>query len=420
MTTRKVTTLIVGGGQAGLAMSRALTLRGIDHLILDRERVGHAWRARPWQQLRLQTPNWANALPGADTHDLDPDAFLPARAMAGRLETYAEMIDAPVEEYCDVLAARATGDGFALATNQGPFHARSLVIASGACARPAIPALAGGVPDAIRQIPASAYRRAQDVPEGGVLVVGGSASGVQIASELSAAGHRVTLAAGTHLRLPRRYRGRDIDVWLDAIGSMDERFDAVDDIARVRRTPSPQITGWPVSVDLGALQARGVELVGRLGAIRDGQALFSGGLAHACAAADLKLARLRHRIDTWVQDTAPASGFAAPERLTPEPLVPTPVPANARLGIDLRAGEIQTIVWATGYRPDLSWLDLPVFTRRGELDHQGGVVTGAPGLYALGLPFLRRRRSPLISGVGPDADDLADHLAARLRQSTAA
>ena len=415
MSVRSVTTIIIGGGQAGLAMSRELSQRGIDHLVLERGRVGEAWHSRRWESLRLQTPNGENGLPGQPYDGQDPGGFMPASEFTNRLSDYARAIDAPVVANTRVLGVTRREDGFDLMTDAGPYRSRMLVLATGACAKPVVPALANTAPFCVVHTTPAQYRRPSELPDGGVLVVGASASGVQLAAEIQASGRPVTLAVGNHLRLPRRYRGRDIEWWLDTIGALDERFDDVDDVERARRTPSPQLTGWPHPVDLVALQDRGVAIVGRLMEIRDGRALFSGGLANACAAADLKLARTRTRIDEWVAEHLPSAIIPAPE-----PLVPTPVPAIPRLQLDLRSGEIATVVWATGFRPDHSWLDLPVFDRRGRIDHHGGVVKGVPGLYALGLPFLRRRRSALISGAGPDARDLADHLQQRLGVRAAA
>ncbi len=415
MTVRTVTTVVIGAGQAGLAMSRELSHRHLDHLVLEKGSIGEAWRSARWDSLRLLTPNWANGLPGMPYWGTDPHGYMAGAEHLGRLEAYARMIGAPVEEHTEVLGVRPRETGFELSTSRGPIRCRSLVLATGACARALVPALAEAVPGGIVQTTAAAYKRPADLPEGGVLVVGASASGVQLAREIHASGRPVTLAVGQHLRLPRRYRGRDIEWWLDAIGALDERFDMVDDLERARRTPSPQITGGPSPVDLAALQAEGVEITGRLMEIRDGRALFSGGLAHVCGAADLKLARLCDRIDEWVACHVPSAALTRPER--PQP---APVPAAPRLGIDLRSGEVASVVWATGYRPDHAWLGLPVFDRRGRLAHQGGIVTGMPGLYALGLPFLRRRRSLQISGAGRDARDLADHLERTLRHRAAA
>jgi putative flavoprotein involved in K+ transport len=231
-------------------------------------------------------------------------------------------------------------------------------------------------------------------------VVGASASGMQLSDELHRSGRAVTLAVGEHVRMPRTYRGRDILWWLDASGLLDERYDQVDDLARARNLPSMQLVGSPGrTVDLNALSSAGVRLVGRLAGIRDGVAQFSGSLPNVCALADLKLRRLLDAID--------ARAGTAGERFAPTIVSP------ARLGLDLRSGEIGTIVWATGFRPDLSWLDVPVLDRRGRVVHDGGVMA-CSGLYLIGMPFLRRRKSSLIDGAADDAAELTAHLAGHL------
>jgi putative flavoprotein involved in K+ transport len=266
-----------------------------------------------------------------------------------------------------------------------------------------VPACSSDLPAGIEQISPLAYRNPGQLAEGGVLVVGASATGVQLAAEIRAAGHHVMLAAGEHIRMPRHYRGRDIQWWMDRAGIHDTRIDEVDDMERARRVPSLQLVGSSQTqfVDLNALQDAGVEVVGRLSAIRDGHALFSGALANHCALSDLKMNRLLANLDGWAETNADPLP-------TPERFAPTRVPASPRLSLDLGKGRIRTLVWATGFRPDYSWLHLPVFDAKGRLVQREGLV--APGLYALGLPFLRRRNSALIDGVGADAAHIADHI----------
>jgi putative flavoprotein involved in K+ transport len=291
--------------------------------------------------------------------------------------------------------------GFEVATDQGTWHARTVVLAAGTT-RGHIPAVARRLPG-IYSIPALQYRNPGQLPQGGVLVVGASASGMQIADELQRSGRQVTLAVGEHVRVPRTYRGRDILWWLDAVGILDERWDEVDDVVRARHLPSLQLVGASRTLDLNVLQSSGVRLVGRFAGLRDDIAQFSGSLANVCALADLKLGRLLDSID----DHAGGRG----ER--PEPThVPTPP-----LGLSLRSGEIRSIVWATGFRPDFSWVDLPVFDHRGRLVHDGG-VTRWPGLYVLGLPMLRRRRSTYLDGARWDAADLAAHVTDALKEAS--
>jgi putative flavoprotein involved in K+ transport len=249
------------------------------------------------------------------------------------------------------------------------------------------------------------------LPQGGVLVVGPSATGVQLAAEIHRSGRPVTLSVGEHVRLPRTYRGRDVLWWMDVSGVWNQRFDEVDDLVRARRLPSPQLVGTPerATLDLNALTDMGVAIVGRLAGVRDGRAMFSGGLRNLFALADLKMERLLDTFDEWAR-----VGTCEADVLEPERFEPTRVPASSRLQLDLRSGEIRSIVWATGFRPDYSWLHVPVVDDKGHLRHDGGVVD-APGLYALGLPVLRRRKSTFIHGVEDDAREIVDHLAGYLR-----
>jgi len=259
------------------------------------------------------------------------------------------------------------------------------------------------------------YRNPGRLPDGGVMIVGASASGVQLAREIQAAGRRVVLSVGEHVRMPRTYRGWDIQWWMDAIGAMDARYDAIEDIERARRLPSPQLVGTPerATVDLNSLRKAGVELVGRLVGLRGGKVQFSGSLANHCALADLKMNRLLASIDGWVNANGFAERFAAPHRYEP-----TDVGPETRLSIDLQESRIRTVIWATGYRPDYSWLDLPVLDRKGRIRHDGGVAA-ASGLYVLGLPFMRRRKSSFIDGAGDDAAELAAHLSLTLDRAAA-
>jgi putative flavoprotein involved in K+ transport len=292
-------------------------------------------------------------------------------------------------------------------TTGGEFRCRAVVLASGACNQPSVPRFSDAVPASVEQLTPFHYRDPAKLPDGGVLVVGASATGVQLAAELQRSGRPVTLAVGEHVRLPRTYRGRDVLWWMDVSGVWDQRYDEIDDLTRARRLPSPQLVGTPerATLDLNALAAMGVELVGRWTMVRDGRALFSGGLRNVFSLADLKLRRLLDTFDEWALTSGRDAEFVAPERSAP-----TGVPASTRLQLDLGSGEIRSIVWATGFRPDYGWLDVPALDAKGQLLHEGGVVA-SPGLFALGLPVLRRRRSTFICGIEDDAREVIEHLA---------
>jgi putative flavoprotein involved in K+ transport len=324
---------------------------------------------------------------------------------------FAEVSAAPVRTRTQVTSVTRGDGGYRIETGHGPLSARAVVLASGACNVPVVPAIAAGVPPEIVQVTPFDYGNPDRLPDGGVLVVGASATGVQLAAEIQRSGRPVTLSVGEHVRLPRLYRGRDVLWWMDAAGIWNQRYDEIDDLTRARRLPSPQLVGTPerATLDLNALGDLGVALVGRLSTIRDGRALFSGGLRNVFALADLKLERLLDAFDEWARASGRDADVAPGERFEP-----TRVPASPPLQIDLRRGGIKAIVWATGFRPDYGWLHVPVLDEKGQLRHDGGVVEGAPGLYALGLPVLRRRKSTFIHGIEDDARDVIDHLAGHL------
>jgi putative flavoprotein involved in K+ transport len=402
----RATVLVVGAGHAGLAMSRCLTERSIDHVVLERGEVANSWKTERWDSLRLLTPNWQSRLPGYGYSGNDPDGFRTMPETIAFLERYAEVISAPVHEHTSVTSVRRTEDGYALATSRGEWRSRVVVLASGACNIPSVPALAEAVPAKIAALTPMQYRNPDQLLQGGVLVVGASATGVQIADEIQRSGRPVTLAVGEHIRMPRRYRGRDIQWWMDAAGILGQRYDEIEDLQRARNVPSLQLAGYPDrrTVDLNSLTAIGVKLVGRLAGMRDGTALFSGGLANKAALSDLKMNRILDAIDEW----AARSGVG--DEAGPQRFEPTRIEAAPPLSLDLNRGEIRTIVWASGYRPDYSWLDVPVLDRKGRIRHDGGVVD-SPGLYVMGLQFMRRRKSALIDGAGEDARELSAHIA---------
>jgi putative flavoprotein involved in K+ transport len=392
------TTVIIGAGQAGLAMSRRLTERSMDHVVIERGEVANSWRTERWDSLRLLTPNWMNRLPGIVPSVRDPDGFMTMPEVTSMLSSYASHIAAPVHTGTTVTRVRRAEGGYTVETDRGAWRCRALVLATGACNVANVPALAAAVPPTVLQLTATTYRSPGSLPDGGVLVVGASATGVQVADEIQRSGRPVTLSVGEHVRLPRRYRGRDIMWWMDAAGVLDERWDEVDDLVRARNLPSPQLIGTPErrTIDLNSLTALGVRLVGRIGRVYDGVAQFSGSLTNTAALADLKLDRLLRRFDEWARSADAAVG-------EPERFMSTAVPAKPNLEVDLCSGEIATIVWATGYRPDYRWLDLPVLDRRGRIIHHGGVATGLPDLYVLGPSLLRTRRSNFIDGTRADS-----------------
>lgn len=416
----QVTTVVIGGGHSGLAVSRHLAERGIDHVVLERGEVASSWRTQRWDSLRLLTPNWLSRLPGFAYRGDDPDGYMSAPQVVGFIENYAKEIAAPVRANTTVTAVRRVDEGYVVETDQETWRARTVVVAAGGATTPVLPAVREALPDGIEhRAPGGVtpdlpgYRNPAELPEGGVLVVGPSASGIQIAHEVQASGRPVTLAVGEHVRMPRTYRGHDVLWWMDATGLFDDRYDQIPDLTRARALPSMQLIGSPerTTIDLNTLSRAGVQLVGRLVGVQDGIAQLSGSLPNVCMLADLKLKRLLKAFDEWAATAGAEQTAGLPAG---EPVEPTVVPSPTRQELDLRSGEIATVIWATGLRPDFGFLaglgDAPVFDRKGRVRHDGGVVTACPGLYVIGLPFLRRRKSTLIDGAAQDAADVVEHL----------
>ena len=392
-------------------MSWWLAERSIDHVVLERGEVANTWRTERWDSLTLLTPNWQSRLPGHGYEGDEPDGFRTMDETIAFIERYATLVSPPLRTHCPVTSVRSAGDGYRVVTEQGTWHCKAVVLATGAFNIAQVPKLSEEIPSGIAQLTTAQYRSPESLDAGGVMVVGAAASGAQIADEIHRSGRPVTLAVGEHVRAPRMYRGRDIQWWMDVTGLNDERYDQVENLRRARALSSFQLAGYADrrDIDLNALTSLGVALVGRLAVVRDGKAQFSGSLRNLCELADLKQNRLLNTIDEWAAENGVSDAVDPPRR--PEP---TRVETSPPLGLDLRRAGIRTIVWATGFRPDYSWLGVPVLDPKGNIRHDGGVVTEAPGLYVMGLPFLRRRKSSLIDGVGDDARDLSAHLAAHL------
>jgi len=404
-----VPVVIIGAGHAGLAVSARLAERSIEHVILERGEVANSWRSERRESLRLLTPNWQSRLPGMSYRGDDPDGYMAAPDVAEFITTYAAAISAPVRTHTTVTRVAVQDLRYVVQTDCGDWTCDGVVIASGASNVANVPAVASHVPASVEQVDALTYRSPSDLDDRAVLVVGASATGVQLADEISRSGRPVIIAVGEHVRLPRTYRGRDVFWWMDEVGVLDEAHDEIDDLVRARHVPSPQLIGTPEqrSIDLNALTDRGVEIVGRLVGISDGVAQFSGSLANVCTLADLKMNRLLQRFDEWAASEVVCS-IDPPMRFAP-----TRVPDRARLDADFVADDIGTVVWATGYRPDYSWLDVPILDPKGRIRHVGG-ITEAPGLYVTGLNVLRRRRSSFIGGAVHDSDELGEHLVSYL------
>ncbi len=393
----RVETLIVGAGQAGVALSHHLTGAGHEHVLLERGRVGQRWRER-WDSLTLLSPNWMNRLPG-EPDPAERDGFLSLAAFTAHLESYARSLAAPVAEGVEVERIERCSRGFRVSTTSGTWLARSVVLATGDAAEPHVPLPS---PQGPLSLHSSGYRRPELVPDGPVLVVGAGTSGQQLALELRQAGRDVVLAAGRHSRAPRRYRGRDIFEWAQILGDFDRTIDELPDVEAAKRVPLFPLSGANGGEDLGLdrLARAGVTVTGRLTGFDGGRAFFADDLVANVAAADVRLRKLLHRID--------AHPLAEGREPAPLPDVILP-PAPRTLGLRRFAA----IVWATGFRRRYPWLWVPgVLDQRGEIVQYRG-ATRAPGLYTLGLAYQYRRSSHFIGGVGRDAETVAQAILER-------
>ena len=404
--TARFTTVVVGGGTAGLATSAHLAAAGQAHVVLERGRVGESWRGR-WDGFHLNTPNWMNRLPGERDEAWPPGAFSTRDAFVAKLDRYVGALGLPVCEGVEVEAVRRESDGYAVETSSGSLRATNVVVAGGAQNVPRIPALAERVPAAFEQLHSSDYRRPEDVLPGGVLVIGSAQSGAQIAEELLDAGRRVYLATSRLGRMPRRYRGRDVAEWWREMGWFDVPPSEVE--PAVRRTSQALVSGTKGghTISLQGLARKGALLLGRLSGFGERRAHFAGDLSVNLTAGDRGAQRIRRRIDAHIA----RAGAYAP--------VDEPDPSERPLreiwditSLDLRAEGISTVIWATGFRGDFSWLHMPLRDARGMPFHNG-VTLPAPGLYAVGLPWLTRRSSGIVRGMVIDAAEVTSRIAAR-------
>jgi putative flavoprotein involved in K+ transport len=411
MSVEKIETLIVGGGQAGLAMSEHLSRRGMPHLIVERHRIAERWRSERWDSLVANGPAWHDRFPSRTFSDIDPDGFAPASKIVEYFVGYAEQIGAPIRCGVEVksLHRKADGSGFRAETSAGVIDATNVVGATGPFQRPIIPA---AVPaDAgVAQLHSNAYCNPAQLPEGAVLVIGAGSSGSQIADELLRAGKRVYLSVGPHHRPPRRYRGRDFAWWLRVLGIWDAEA----------RDPSMEHVTIAVSgaygghtIDFRRFAARGMSLAGTAATFKDGAMHFAPDLATNIARGDADYLSLLDAADAYVA----REGLDMPEepdarKIDPDP----PCVSNPIRQLNLADAGVTSIIWATGYALDFGWLKVDAFDEKGRPVHQRG-VSEVPGLYFLGLPWLSRRDSAFIWGVWRDAEYLAAHIAARGRQA---
>jgi putative flavoprotein involved in K+ transport len=391
-------------------MSHMLSRRGCPHLVLERGRIAERWRTERWDGLRFQFPNWSVRLPDFPFPHEEPDGFATSTDIVDYLDAYAEVVKPPVRCGVAVTGLHRDGSGkrFVAGTSAGSITAENVVIATGPYQRPVIPDLLAK-DLSLFQVHASAYRNPGQLPAGAVLVVGSGASGAQIAEELVRAGRRVYLSVGRHKRMPRRYRGRDLIWWLAEMG--------LDQTPVAERGPDatlPLITGayGGHTVDLRKFVAQGITLVGRLRSVREGILYFAADLGQSLKYGDAAFSAFLQKVDAYVEQKKidlPAEPGARAHLDDPLCVV------EPMRQLDSRAVALSSVIWATGYTFDFSWIDLPVLGARGEPVHEHGVAT-MPGIYFLGLPWLSKMNSSFLAGVGDDASRLADHISARHRQ----
>ena len=407
--------VIIGAGHSGLAMSHFLAQAGVDHVVLERGEVANSWKNERWDSLRLLTPNWQARLPGYSYSGDDPDGYLSVEETIRFIEGYADFISTPVQTGAEVTSLTLRDSGYRVRTTRRDYECPCVVVASGACNLPNLPKFSELLPDSVESIHPLHYRNPDQLAQGGVLVVGASATGLQLADEIHQTGRPVILCVGEHVRLPRLYRGKDIQWWMEKSGVLNERYDEMDDLVRARNIPSPQLVGTPekITLDLNSLTDKGVKLAGKLAGINQGNAQFSGALKNNCTLADLKMNRLLKTIDEWIAEQGLDEETDPPHRFEE-----TRVEQSPPLLINLEKENIRTVLWATGYSPDYSWLEIPVFDRKSKIKHDGGIAE-QPGLYVIGMTFLRRRKSSFIHGAEDDARDLCSHLVSYLDKKAA-
>lgn len=404
---RKTDVIIIGAGQAGLATSRCLVDLGIDHVVFERGEIAQRWRTERRKNLHLLTPNWMTRLPSWSYSGTDSDGFMHKDDVVQFLSDYSDDFAAPVQCNTEVRSVSLSENGYRVITDTAFWMAKSVVIATGACDKPLVPEYARYIHPSIRQVTPDRLDDISEISHSGILVVGASATGIQLADELLRVGCDVTLAAGSHVRTPRRYRGRDIMYWLDQSGVLSELRDSQASLKSVLHHPSFQLVGGTLNrdLDLGSISRRGANIVGRVTSTSGRRVFVSNTLSASIDAADARQKRLLSRIDHYIE----SQGIDVPV----EPVIaPIKIRSDESL-INLAERGIKTIIWATGYKREYAWLNVPVKTAKGEIDQAGG-VTSAPGLFTMGLPFMRRRNSTFIDGVGADAHEISQFIAAHL------
>ena len=407
---------VIGGGQAGLSMSYYLSRQEIDHVVLEKNQIGHSWRKQRWDSFCLVTPNWQCNLPDFPYDGPDPQGFMKKDEIVSYLESFAASFDPPVFEGVAVKLLRKVAHGhFEIQTTQGTFTAEQVVVAIGGYHKPRIPRLAEKLPAEIQQIHSSDYKSPQQMNDGNVLVIGSGQSGCQIAEDLHLAGRVVHLAVGSAPRVARRYRGRDVVEWLSDMGHYDVPVELHPQKEAVRAKSNHYVTGRDGGrdIDLRMRANEGMHLHGRLAGYQDGVMHFADDLAKNLDNADQSSENIKNMIDAYIVE----KGIAAPKEAR---YVPPWHPKGGKSSIDLKSEKITSIIWSVGFDSSFDWIDLPIFNGKGYPHHYRG-VSQEPGVYFLGLPWLHTWGSGRFSGVARDSEFLLEkierHLYAKLEQT---
>ena len=408
--------IVIGGGHAGLSISYFLKIRDIDHVVLERGKIGESWRSQRWHSFVLNTPNWMSILPGSSYKGKNPDGFFSVRDFIRSLDAYAGHFSLPIQEHSNVVECTQDEDTeqFLLTVLENGetrhYRANQLVIASGTMNEKRLPSFASDIPQDILQVHTTEYKEAAQLPNGAVLVVGSAQSGTEIASDLLDAGRQVYLSTSKVPRVPRRYRGRDIMDWLNAINFLDMPTNAVRD-PQVLEIKQPQVSGvgmYGRTVSLQSLAQRGAVILGKLNKVKGSTVHFQPNAALHVKFADSFSTNIKDMIEGYIQHNALHSLPVEPDPADEPDL--TARCASTTPSLDLRASNITSIIWATGFASDFSWLHLPVFNEDGNPEHTDG-ISPVPGFYFLGFPWLRKRKSGIIFGIKEDAEFIAGHIA---------
>jgi putative flavoprotein involved in K+ transport len=413
-----VEVVVIGAGQAGLAVSYFLTASQVHHVVLERGTVGESWRSQRWDSFCLNTPNWSNSLPGLEFNEEVPEAFGHRDELVSYFERYVRTFDLPVQQHTGVTCLeRLSSDLYEVSTDTGSIRAKAVVLATGSMSRPRVPDVAGRLPSDIRSISAGDYRNANALPAGAVVVVGSGQSGCQIAEDLREEGRRVFLCASRVGRVPRVYRGRDILTWWRDMGFLDVKVEELEDPS-TRFAAQPQVSGTKGghTVSLQSLARDGVTLLGRAVDVRESRLTLGGNLLDCIAFADEKSHSFKVAIDEWIErqgiDAEPSSADPG------EPELPNLKGSDRLRELELRDAAVSCVIWCTGFDADWSWVQVGVFDDQGRPRHEGG-ITETRGLYFIGHPWLFKRSSGILFGVTDDAARIVEHIRRDVLQTEA-